>query len=86
MQFEFASIACILTVCSGVCGTTDKIFPNSRKMFEFYATKSSLFLLKTMHVMGNLSDILNLLNLWRFDALFGCGRANSGVDACSRKR
>ena len=80
------AIACILTFCSGVSETMDKIFPNSRKMFEFYATKSSLFWLKAMHVMENLSDMLNLLNLWRFDALFGCGRVNSGVDACSRKR
>ena len=30
------AIACILTFCSGVCGTTDKIFPNSWKMLEFY--------------------------------------------------
>ena len=50
-------------------------------MFEFYATKSCLFLLKAMYVMGNLSDIMNLLILWRLDALFGCGRANSEVDA-----
>ena len=55
-------------------------------MFEFYATKSSLFLLKTMYVMGYLSDNMDLLILWRFDAFFGCGRANSGVDACSWKR
>ena len=81
MPFKFA---CILTVCSGVCGTTDIIFPNSGKMFKFYATKSSLFWLKTMHVMGNLSDIMDLLILWRFDVLFGCGRANSGDDACSQ--
>ena len=46
-------------------------------MFEFYATKSCLFLLKAMYVMGNLSDIMDLLILWRLDALFGCGRANS---------
>ena len=49
-------------------------------MFEFYATKSCLFLLKAMYVMGNLSDIMNLLILWRLDALFGCGRANNEVD------
>ena len=46
-------------------------------MFEFYATKSCLFLLKAMYVMGNLSDIMDLLILWRLDALFGCGGANS---------
>ena len=55
-------------------------------MFEFYATKSCLFLLKAMYVMGNLSDIMNLLILWRLDALSGCGRANSEVDAWSGER
>ena len=30
-------------------------------MFEFYAPKSSLFLLKTIYVMENLSDIMDLL-------------------------
>ena len=55
-------------------------------MFEFYATKSCLFLLKAMYVMGNLSDIMNLLILWRLDALFGCGGANSEVDAWSGER
>ena len=59
---------------------------NSREMFEFYATKSCLFLLKAMYVMGNLSDIMDLLILWRLDALFGCGRANSEVDAWSGER
>ena len=55
-------------------------------MFEFYATKSCLFLLKAMYVMGNLSDIMNVLILWRLDALSGCGRANSEVDAWSGER
>ena len=55
-------------------------------MFEFYATKSCLFLLKAMYMMGNLSDIMDLLILWRLDALFGCGRANSEVDAWSGER
>ena len=55
-------------------------------MFEFYATKSCLFLLKAMYMMGNLSDIMNLFILWRLDALFGCGRANSEVDAWSGER
>ena len=55
-------------------------------MFEFYATKSCLFLLKAMYVMGNLSDIMDLLILWRLDALFGCGRVNSEVDAWSGER
>ena len=61
-------------------------FHNSREMFEFYATKSRLFLLKAVYVMGNLSDIMDLLILWRLDALFGCGRANSEVDAWSGER
>ena len=75
-----------LTARSGVCGVTDQRFHNSREMFEFYATKSCLFLLKAMYVMGNLSDIMDLLILWRLDALFGCGRANSEVDAWSGER
>ena len=58
---------------SGVYGTTDKRFPNSCKIFEFYATQSLLFLLTTMYGMENVSDIMDLLILWRFDALFGCG-------------
>ena len=98
MQFEFASIRVdsnqrvsiyllfALTARSGVCGVTDQRFHNSREMFEFYATKSCLFLLKAMYVMGNLSDIMDLLILWRLDALFGCGRANSEVDAWSGER
>ena len=57
-----------------------------REMFEFYATKSCLFLLKAMYMMGNLSDIMNLFILWRLDALFGCGGANSEVDAWSGER
>ena len=48
-------------------------------MFEFYATKSFLIMLKTMYVIENLSDITNLLILGQLDALFGCGRVNSGV-------
>ena len=71
---------------SGVCGVTDQRFHNNRGMFEFYATKSCLFLLKAMYVMGNLSDIIDLLILWRLDALFCCGRANSEVDAWSGER
>ena len=71
---------------SGVCGVTDQRFHNSRGMFEFYATKSCLFLLKAMYVMRNLSNIMDLLILWRLDALFGCGRANSEVDAWSGER
>ena len=69
----------------GTAGRSNQ-FHNSREMFEFYATKSCLFLLKAMYVMGNLSDIMNLLTLWRLDALFGCGRANSEVDAWSGER
>ena len=80
------AFAWTLTARSGVCGVTDQRFHNSREMFEFYATKSCLFLLKAMYVMGNLSDIMDLLILWRLDALFGCGRANSEVDAWSGER
>ena len=90
MQFEFASIREVRwgpqTARSGVCGVTDQRFHNSREMFEFYATKSCLFLLKVMYVMGNLSDIMDLLILWRLDALFVCGRASSEVDAWSSER
>ena len=75
-----------LTARSGVCGVTDQRFHNNRGMFEFYATKSCLFLLKAMYVMGNLSYVMDLLILWRLDALFGCGRANSEVDAWSGER
>ena len=75
-----------ISICQWVCGVTDQRFHNSREMFEFYATKSCLFLLKAMYVMGNLSDIMDLLILWRLDALFGCGRANSEVDAWSGER
>ena len=50
------------------------------------SNKSCLFLLKAMYVMGNLSDIMDLLILWRLDALFGCGGANSEVDAWSGER
>ena len=77
------AFAWTLTARSGV---TDQIFHNSREMFEFYATKSCLFLLKAMYVMGNLSVIMDLLILWRLNALFGCGRANSEVDAWSGER
>ena len=77
------AFAWTVTARSGVCGVTDQRFHNSREMFEFYATKCCLFLLKAMYVMGNLSDIMDLLILWRLDALFGCGRANSEVDAWS---
>ena len=80
------AFAWTLTARSGVCGVTDQRFHNSREMFEFYATKSCLFLLKAMYVMGNLSDIMDLLILWRLDALFGCGRANSVLDAWSGER
>ena len=80
------AFAWTLTARSGVCGVTDQRFHNSREMFEFYATKSCLFLLKAMYVIGNLSDIMDLLILWRLDALFGCGRANSEVDAWSGER
>ena len=76
----------LATLAPGVCGVTDQRFHNSREMFELYATKSCLFLLKAMYVMGNVSDIMDLLILWRLDALFGCGRANSEVDAWSGER
>ena len=66
--------------------TTDGVFPNGWKVFECCAAESSLFWLGTVCVMGNLSDIVGLLILWRFDALFGCGGANGGDDACSRGR
>ena len=69
--------ACVLTVGSGVCGVTDQRFPNSGKMSELCATKSFLLFLKTMYVMGNLSDIMDLSILGRVDTIFGCGRANS---------
>ena len=36
------SLFCWEYLHSGVCGTKVKRFPNSRKMFEFYATKSFL--------------------------------------------
>ena len=60
----YLSLFLVSTLCrSGVCGVTDQRFHNSREMFEFYATKSCLFLLKAMYVMGNLSDIMDLLIL-----------------------
>ena len=50
-NLNLRAFAWTLTARSGVCGVTDQRFHNSREMFEFYATKSCLFLLKAMHVM-----------------------------------
>ena len=80
------AFAWTLTAHSVVGGVTDQRFHNTREMLESYVTKYCLFLLKAMYVMGNLSNIMELLILWRLDALFGCGRANSEVDAWSGER
>ena len=55
------AFAWTLTAHSVVGGVTDQRFHNSREMLEFYVTKYCLFLLKAMHVMGNLSNIMELL-------------------------
>ena len=63
----------MLAVCGGVSNHGYNI---SRwwEVFGFYVAESSLFWLGTVYVMGNLSDIVDLLILSRFDALFGCER------------